>query len=47
MPEVAFTGDTTSEIITDKANQDVLNAKLLIMEVNCLIILCFQSIAGM
>ncbi|KAH9560492.1 hypothetical protein CY35_06G107600 [Sphagnum magellanicum] len=32
LPEVAFTGDTTSEFITDKANQDVLNAKLLIME---------------
>ncbi|CAK9228041.1 unnamed protein product [Sphagnum troendelagicum] len=32
VPEVAFTGDTTSDFITNKANQDALNAKLLIME---------------
>ncbi len=42
MPEVAFTGDTTSDFITNKANQDALNAKLLIMEVKYLIMLCFQ-----
>lgn len=32
VPEVAFTGDTTAEFITDPANADVLRAKLLIME---------------
>ncbi|KAH9563787.1 hypothetical protein CY35_05G143300 [Sphagnum magellanicum] len=32
VPEVAFTGDTTSNFITNKANQDALDAKLLIME---------------
>lgn len=31
-PEVAFTGDTTSDFITDTANAEVLKAKLLIME---------------
>ncbi|CAI5948982.1 unnamed protein product [Closterium sp. NIES-65] len=31
--EVAFTGDTTAEFITDPANAHVLRAKLLIMEV--------------
>ncbi|XP_071710649.1 tRNase Z TRZ1-like isoform X2 [Rutidosis leptorrhynchoides] len=31
-PEVAFTGDTTSEFIFDKDNGDVLKAKILIME---------------
>jgi len=36
VPEVAFTGDTTSEWITDPANQDVLRAKLLFMEVTFL-----------
>ncbi|GJP55046.1 hypothetical protein CLOM_g14035 [Closterium sp. NIES-68] len=33
VPEVAFTGDTTVEFITDPANAHVLRAKLLIMEV--------------
>eukprot|EP00898_Chlorokybus_atmophyticus_P003061 jgi/Chlat1/3756/Chrsp259S03900 len=32
VPEVAFTGDTTAEFITNSANADVLRAKLLIME---------------
>ncbi|KAH9542851.1 hypothetical protein CY35_13G029300 [Sphagnum magellanicum] len=32
VPEVAFTGDTTPDFILDKANKDVLEAKLLIME---------------
>ncbi|KAL2623027.1 hypothetical protein R1flu_003232 [Riccia fluitans] len=31
-PEVAFTGDTTAEFITDEGNIDVLKAKLLVME---------------
>ncbi|XP_071711363.1 tRNase Z TRZ1-like [Rutidosis leptorrhynchoides] len=31
-PEVAFTGDTTSEFIIDNDNGDVLKAKILIME---------------
>ncbi|XP_071713816.1 tRNase Z TRZ1-like [Rutidosis leptorrhynchoides] len=31
-PEVAFTGDTTSEFIVDNDNADVLKAKILIME---------------
>lgn len=31
-PEVAFTGDTTSNFFLDEANKDVLNARLLIME---------------
>lgn len=31
-PEVAFTGDTTVDFITDPANEEVLRAKLLIME---------------
>jgi hypothetical protein len=34
VPEVAFTGDTTPDFILDKANKDVLEAKLLIMEVS-------------
>jgi hypothetical protein len=46
VPEVAFTGDTTSDFITNKANQDALDAKLLSMEVKYLIMLCFQSQAG-
>ncbi|KAL8230681.1 hypothetical protein R6Q57_000459 [Mikania cordata] len=32
-PEVAFTGDTTSDFIVDNNNADVLKAKVLIMEV--------------
>lgn len=32
-PEVAFTGDTTSDFIHDENNADVLRAKILIMEV--------------
>lgn len=32
-PEVAFTGDTTSDFIVDDNNSDVLKAKVLIMEV--------------
>ena len=32
VPEVAFTGDTTSEFITDPANAEVFKARLLIME---------------
>ncbi|KVI06396.1 hypothetical protein Ccrd_015258 [Cynara cardunculus var. scolymus] len=32
-PEVAFTGDTTSDFIVDTNNADVLKAKILIMEV--------------
>jgi len=32
VPEVAFTGDTTPDFILDKANKDVLESKLLIME---------------
>ncbi|GAQ80583.1 tRNAse Z1 [Klebsormidium nitens] len=32
VPEVAFTGDTTAEFLTDPGNADVLRAKLLIME---------------
>ena len=31
-PEVAFTGDTTADFITDPANAEVLKARLLIME---------------
>lgn len=31
-PEVAFTGDTTSNFFLDEANKDILNARLLIME---------------
>ncbi|XP_021904654.1 tRNase Z TRZ1 isoform X2 [Carica papaya] len=31
-PEVAFTGDTTSDFIVDEANADVLSAKILVME---------------
>lgn len=31
-PEVAFTGDTTSDFIVDNDNSDVLKAKILIME---------------
>ncbi|KAG6554882.1 hypothetical protein Mapa_003465 [Marchantia paleacea] len=31
-PEVAFTGDTTAEFITDQENVDVMKAKLLVME---------------
>ncbi|KAH6807653.1 tRNAse Z1 [Perilla frutescens var. frutescens] len=32
-PEIAFTGDTMSDFITDADNADVLRAKILIMEV--------------
>jgi hypothetical protein len=32
-PEFAFTGDTTSQFILDDRNKDVLDAKLLVMEV--------------
>ncbi|XP_047332338.1 tRNase Z TRZ1 [Impatiens glandulifera] len=31
-PEIAFTGDTTSDFIVDDSNNDVLKAKILIME---------------
>lgn len=33
IPEVAFTGDTTSEFILDPRNSDALRAKVLITEV--------------
>lgn len=33
-PEIAFTGDTMSDFITDPDNIDVLRSKILIMEVN-------------
>ena len=32
VPELAFTGDTTAEFITDPANEEVFHARLLIME---------------
>ena len=32
VPEVAFTGDTTSEFLADPANAEVFKARLLIME---------------
>ena len=32
VPEIAFTGDTTAEFITDPANAEVFKARLLIME---------------
>lgn len=32
VPELAFTGDTTVEFITDPANEEVFKARLLIME---------------
>ena len=32
-PEVAFTGDTTSDFMLDPRNADALRAKLLILEV--------------
>lgn len=35
-PQVAFTGDTTSDFIVDSSNIDVLRAKILVMEVHCL-----------
>ncbi|KAI4357444.1 hypothetical protein L6164_001392 [Bauhinia variegata] len=31
-PEIAFTGDTTSDFIVDESNIDVLRARILIME---------------
>jgi ribonuclease Z len=34
IPEVAFTGDTTSDFILDPRNSDALRAKVLITEVN-------------
>ena len=36
VPEVAFTGDTSSEFITRPGNEDVLRARLLIMELTFL-----------
>lgn len=35
-PQVAFTGDTTSDFIVDSSNIDMLRAKILVMEVHCL-----------
>ena len=32
-PEIAFTGDTTSDFILDPDNADVLGAKILVVEV--------------
>lgn len=32
VPELAFTGDTTADFITDPANEEVFKARLLIME---------------
>ncbi|KAK9283451.1 hypothetical protein L1049_011695 [Liquidambar formosana] len=32
MPEIAFTGDTMSDFIVDKTNNDVLRARILVME---------------
>ncbi len=32
VPELAFTGDTTVDFITDPANEEVFRARLLIME---------------
>ena len=32
IPELAFTGDTTVEFITDSSNAEALQARLLIME---------------
>lgn len=32
VPELAFTGDTTVDFITDPANEEVFHARLLIME---------------
>jgi hypothetical protein len=34
VPEIAFTGDTMADFIVDKNNEDVLKAKVLIMEVS-------------
>ena len=39
-PEVAFTGDTTSDFLLDPRSSDALRAKVLITEV-CLFIFCF------
>lgn len=36
-PIVAFTGDTTSDFIVDNSNVDVLKARILVMEVDCLL----------
>jgi len=33
-PEIAFTGDTTSDFILDPDNADVLAAKILVVEVS-------------
>jgi hypothetical protein len=45
-PEIAFTGDTTSDFILDPDNADVLGAKILVVEVFFLSLvalhLCFQ-----
>ena len=46
-PQVAFTGDTTSDFIVDNSNIDVLKARILVMEVDSLFIfhfLCFLCI---
>lgn len=40
-PEVAFTGDTTSDFLLDPRSSDALRAKVLITEV-CLFIFCFR-----
>lgn len=32
-PEVAFTGDTTSDFVVDENNADALKARVLVMEV--------------
>lgn len=36
VPELAFTGDTSAEFITAAGNEDVLHARLLIMELTFL-----------
>jgi len=37
-PEIAFTGDTMSDFIIDENNTDVLQAKILVLEVNYFIL---------
>jgi hypothetical protein len=39
-PEIAFTGDTTSDFIIDPGNADVLRAKVLVVEVFCYHVYC-------
>ena len=34
VPEIAFTGDTMADFIVDKNNEDVMKAKVLVMEVS-------------